>query len=153
MNKGFGGVQPKMRNSKIVNETYLGLFNHPERLQIGDIQSMQYSEDDTGPFYLTPEEREQRKLDHISNTDKEKKKYTRSQLIKVIKQKSPLTKPRGNLKEIQDLCVQLNIPIEFERNKVVEGWVGKQKGMLQILWERGFIDTSLSKKEILKNIQ
>ena len=29
-----------------------------------------------------------------------------------------------------------------------EGWVGKPKGMLQILYERGFIDPSLSAKEI-----
>ncbi len=29
---------------------------------------------------------------------------------------------------------------EEEIDKIVEGWEGKPKGMLQILWERGFID-------------
>jgi hypothetical protein len=30
-----------------------------------------------------------------------------------------------------------NIPSEEELNEVVEGWEGKPKGMLHILWERG----------------
>lgn len=55
-------------------------------------------------------------------------------------------KVKGNLKEIQALATQLQIPIEFERNKTEEGWRSKPKGMLQILWERGFIDPSLTSR-------
>ena len=30
--------------------------------------------------------------------------------------------------------------MEEEIPKVTEGWEGKPKGMMQVLWERGFID-------------
>ena len=40
------------------------------------------------------------------------------------------------------LCNRNGIPIVREEPKVKEGWVGKSKGLLQVLWERGFIDTS-----------
>jgi len=33
------------------------------------------------------------------------------------------------------------LPVEYERKRVKEGWMGKPKGMLQILFERGFIET------------
>ena len=33
-----------------------------------------------------------------------------------------------------------NIETTKEIQKVEEGWLGKSKGMLQILWERGFIN-------------
>jgi hypothetical protein len=28
-----------------------------------------------------------------------------------------------------------------EKNKVIKGWEGEAKGMLQVLWERGFVNT------------
>lgn len=36
------------------------------------------------------------------------------------------------------------------RMKTIEGWEGKPKGMLQILWECGFLNTSLPPEEIWK---
>ena len=44
----------------------------------------------------------------------------------------------------------MNLPIKFERRKIIEGWSGKQKGMLQILWERGFIDPMLTREEVVR---
>ncbi len=41
---------------------------------------------------------------------------------------------------MQELCKQHNLPTEVIEQKIVEGWEGKQKGLLQILWERGFVD-------------
>jgi hypothetical protein len=43
---------------------------------------------------------------------------------------------------LQELCKQHNLPTEVIEQKTVEGWEGKQKGLLQILWERGFIDVN-----------
>jgi hypothetical protein len=40
------------------------------------------------------------------------------------------------------LCGPRNISITIEEQKVKEGWLGKPKGMLQILWERGWIDST-----------
>ena len=36
--KYFGGKQPVMRNTKIEDETYLGPFDHPLKLKVGDTQ-------------------------------------------------------------------------------------------------------------------
>ena len=47
---------------------------------------------------------------------------------------------RGTAKKLQQLCKDQGLPIEIEERKIIEGWVGKLKGMLQVLWERGFID-------------
>ncbi len=54
---------------------------------------------------------------------------------------------KGRKDELQILCKQNNIPIEEELDEVVEGWEGKPKGMLQILWERGFGDPSRKKED------
>ncbi len=40
------------------------------------------------------------------------------------------------------LCGPRNICTTVEEQKVKEGWLGKPKGMLQVLWERGWIDSS-----------
>ena len=69
----------------------------------------------------------------------EKNFFTRAQLIDVIKRKTNLPNICGTLAEIQALATLHDIPICFERRNIREGWCNKPKGMLQILWERGFI--------------
>ena len=61
-----------------------------------------------------------------------------------------LTKARGPIKDIQSLAQNFNISIEFERKKISEGWENKPKEMIQVLWERGFINLESTKKEVLK---
>ena len=73
MNKGYGGAQAKMRNAEIKSETYLGPFNHPDRHNIGDVQSMQYKDGDVGPFYLSPNEKEAQRNDRPSGKTEKKK--------------------------------------------------------------------------------
>ena len=77
MNKRYGGGQIQMRNSEILDETYLGPFNHHDhKLKTGNIQSMQYLPGDNGPFYLNKKKREE--LIHNCETSEiEKKKFTR----------------------------------------------------------------------------
>ena len=41
---------------------------------------------------------------------------------------------------MQKRCRQAGVPVEITTEEVTEGWEGKPKGMLQILFERGFID-------------
>jgi hypothetical protein len=48
----------------------------------------------------------------------------------------------GDKKELQELCALNDVPIFVQTNGIVEGWEGKAKGMLQILFERGFLDPS-----------
>ena len=51
-----------------------------------------------------------------------------------------LSDPRGTKKELQDLCKSLNISISVTEPDILEGWVGKPKGALQLLFEHGWID-------------
>ena len=51
-----------------------------------------------------------------------------------------LSDPRGTKKELQDLCKSLNISISVTEPDILEGWVGKPKGALQLLFELGWID-------------
>ena len=48
----------------------------------------------------------------------------------------------GNIKNITLLCRTSNVPVEELVPKTLQGWQGKPKGMLQVLWERGFIDVT-----------
>ena len=141
MNKFFGGGQNEMRDSKIEDETYLGPYCHNQCLNVGDTQHMQFKEGDVGPFYLDSETREECKYDRETG-EMEEKTYTRSQLIDMIKEKQNVPYVRGNLKEIQRQACILHIPLSYNRPVIVEGWVNKPKGMLQVLWERGFIDVN-----------
>ena len=44
------------------------------------------------------------------------------------------------------MCNNNNIPITKTVEKVNEGWEGKAKGLLQVLWERGLIDGAIFKQ-------
>ena len=44
---------------------------------------------------------------------------------------------KGNKVAIIKLCKQNNVPYKGVTETIKEGWHGKPKGMLQILWERG----------------
>jgi hypothetical protein len=55
------------------------------------------------------------------------------------------------LSTLQDYAKRLNIPtIVVTHFKIEKGWVGTNKGLLQLLWERGFIDTGKMKQYQLK---
>jgi hypothetical protein len=45
-----------------------------------------------------------------------------------------------NKRELVLLCDQNQIAITKNVERIKEGWEGKPKGLLQVLWERGLID-------------
>ena len=51
------------------------------------------------------------------------------------------------------LATEYDIPVAETKDKVIKGWEGKPKGMFQILWERGFIDSTKIKNYTLKGRQ
>ena len=61
----------------------------------------------------------------------------------------------GMLKDVQALCLEHNLSIEFTCKKVQEGWSLKPKGMMQIqiLWERGYIDPNKSVRNYTVNVK
>ena len=137
VSKYYGGGR-KLRNTKILDATYLGP-NNP-MLHVGDTQLMTFVEGDIGPFYLTPEEREANKHDRVIDV-LETKKYTKNQLKQKIKDLTGVD-VTGTLKDIQERAQVHSIPIEYQANKIKKGWLGSSKGMLQILFERGILDTN-----------
>jgi len=168
MNKNFGGTQKALRPSEITAGC-LGPFD--PKLQPGEIQSFVFGELNEGPFYLSEQERIPQREDSFTNQRKVKK-LTIAELRMKLNEIGVISFGRRLRKDLADLAANHGISdtISSERT-VVEGWVGKPKGMFQVAWERGWIDpaqvskyqveapcdafgvedTSFSLKEILSN--
>jgi hypothetical protein len=142
MRKGFGGKQSVMRESKIELAEYLGQFGG--LLSVGASQTMNFVPSDAGPYWMTKAEKHSNRKDRPSGK-KIKRFQNKGDLLKELQSRGVLANLRKD--ELQILCKQKNIPIEEELDEAVEGWEGKPKGMLQILWERGFVDPSKKKED------
>ena len=79
MSKTYGGAQAMMRDTAILTEDgFLGV--HLPFLRVGDIQSMLFKPTDTGPWYLSPEQKEAQRHDRATGKSKliERSKKTAS---------------------------------------------------------------------------
>jgi hypothetical protein len=139
LSKTYGGKQPLMRDSEITDTMCFGAFHTDVcKLQMGSTQVMSFSKGDEGPFYLSSAERLKRKYD--KQTGKFRiRSILKMKLVEMLKEKR-VHEPVGSLKQLQDKCRSLNLPINCREDVVEEGWVGKPKGSFQILFERGWID-------------
>ena len=140
MTKGYGGKQAKMKKSLMVQEEgYLGEFyREVNLLKVNEYQSMVFSSEDDGPIGLSKIDRESTKYDRDTGKTKTVK-YKMAELVQLLKDKKNIV-VQGNLKKIQELATYNNIPLQHEVPIIKEGWVNKPKGMLQVLYERGFLD-------------
>ena len=78
MSKKYGGKQRKIMNNKIL--THKGYLGECDRiLNPSDTQSMVFSDDDDGPFWMSPEDRLSQKNDCQVPVTTEKK-YTKQEL-------------------------------------------------------------------------
>ena len=143
MRLGYGGKQRIMHSTEIKAEKgYLG--THPRVLNVGDVQHMVFREGDYGPFWLTPEQRLERI--HSVYEDMEQKDKTKPELLQELRTKGFQAIGLRGRKVAELKVIAENYGIELRkmvRKEKVKGWMGKPKGLLQVLWERGFIDTSL----------
>ena len=135
----YGGKQPIMRNTKLTSPNLFGPFHTKEyALQLGDTQIMQFSDTDPGPCYYNDHERSTKR--HDRNTGKKRvRNMVKHNLIEALKSIG-IADPKGNRKKLQDLTILHNLPTKYEETVIDEGWVGKPKGALQILFERGWVD-------------
>ncbi|KAI2503418.1 hypothetical protein MHU86_11047 [Fragilaria crotonensis] len=142
MQKNFGGSKQQMRDTVIMSqEGYLG--THSPTLGIGDTQSMVFNTDDCGPWYLTPEQRDLQRHDRIMGKEASQLKTKKTLLEELNEKGVTLQQKRGYTKaELQELARNNSIETHKEVDKILSGWEGKSKGMLQVLWERGLIDPS-----------
>ena len=123
-----------------VNVDFLfGPFHTKEYvLQLGHTQNMQFSDTDPGPCYYSESERLAKRYD-INTGKKRVRNMVRDNLIDGLKSIG-IKDPKGNRKKLKDLTVLHNLPTTYEETVIDEGWVGKPKGALQILYERGWVD-------------
>ena len=140
MNKGFGGKHIPMRSTVIEEEEgFLGPFQR--QLQVGNTQHLVFQSTDIGPFWMSQEEREGNRHDVIEDDEPNNIPKIRAELIVELQSKGINVKGK-NKKELVALAEQNGIAATRQVKKVREGWEGKSKGLLQILWERGLIDGS-----------
>ncbi|KAI2496326.1 hypothetical protein MHU86_18198 [Fragilaria crotonensis] len=69
----------------------------------------------------------------------------RAELELELRSRGILTKGK-NKRELVDLCRANDIACTRTAEKIKEGWMGKAKGLLQVLWERGKIDSTRVKQ-------
>ena len=125
-----------MRTTKIESFDYLGPYG--AALSVGSIQTMVWTAGELGPYYMSPQEQQSRMYDRPA--DKSKKKYkTKDELVKDLIE-AGVQHPQGTMVQLLKLCKERNIPSFTIVPKLDEGWMGRPKCMLQVLFEIGFVD-------------
>ena len=148
MNNNWGGAVPSMRDTKILDESCLGPYNHDDKLRVGDVQHLVYQENDRGPVAkkgrrLNDAQRVASKNTYRTGTTKIRnltKKELMAKLVQVMGPGMQRSFQSKNTSELQDLCKRSNIATTIEDDMVDEGWMNAAKGLFQVLWERGWID-------------
>ena len=148
--KNFGWKQPKLRSSNLTLNEFGPYHILTSPLQPGMLQHMtSNATSDTGPFYLSEIEQNNRKYDKPSR--KKVKEYFKKEDLIIVLQRDGMKVSKGTLrKKCQQLCVSRGIATSYLIDGITEGWVGKPKGSFQILYERGWIDPSNLSKYIEK---
>jgi len=86
---------------------------------------------DDGPSWMNPQKRQETTVD-IFHPEEVMDKYKLGKAVTVRR------------KQLEERCASHDIPLFEMRQKIkTKGWLHQPKGMLQIVWERGFIDPSL----------
>jgi len=133
LNIGYGGKQPKMRDTTITDaETELG--DCIERtLNVGDVQSFVFQEDDPPPIIdlMAP------KADRVTGPPKWTAKSA-AELTVELKARGLFDLAVGKADEIKAKAQNVGIALRKSEAPIKEGYVGKAKGLKQIVWERGF---------------
>jgi hypothetical protein len=143
MNRGYGGAQPRMRESKIKeHDGYLGM--NQRTLSIGDTQSFIFKSDDQGPFWMLPEDRELNRHDRILPPPPGNPRTRNKTIAELKTELAPLNilnnRRKYRLTELQEIAKNNDIDLKTERTREKKGWQGQPKGLLQVLWERGWVD-------------
>jgi hypothetical protein len=145
MNAGWGGKAPPMRPSKNLTQGSVADIRYATMTQRFNFDLPE--EQEQGPFNLSKEEREKQKYDRPTGELKKKEK-TAAMLRAELKISSA---NRSKFRKAELIAKAKEAGIEYEEPVILEGWYGKPKGMLQVLWERGFIDsTKLDKYRRMK---
>jgi hypothetical protein len=129
-----------MRNTTIT-EGCLGPYNN-RTLTIGDVQSLVFTEQDLGPVHMKKDQNvADRKYDR--EIGRKRKRKTKNELMnELIAARGYNPTKQYTRKQIEETATEFGLDLEHEVGVILEGWRGKPKGMFQILWERGWINTT-----------
>ena len=133
MSAKWGGAQPAM-HSTTIHEA--GPFN--PTLSVNDTQQMVFKHSDKGPFYLKhPKETKTTKF----TGKRVKRKKKKLELLDELRQKKGFVATKWlSMTDVEKICERKGILTEVSEKEMIQGWVGQPKGLLQVLWERGFIN-------------
>ena len=131
----FGGKQGMLRKTRLRD-----IGPYQKILSIGNKQSMIFEDGDQGPFYLKLEDQVCRKYDQFKGRMKIIKK-TKRQLMDELKTREFSIRKYYSREEIEKLAQKYKIDLTYGQKEIIEGWVCKPKGLLQVIWERGWINT------------
>jgi hypothetical protein len=150
MSRTYGGAQPIMRDSIIAKtEGFLG--PHLPKLKCGDTQSMVFKPEDTGPWYLSNEQRVAQRKDKATGRSRRVER-SKKQLTKALLDAGVELPPQRNFtrKELQAFANRNGIDVFEDKLQIIRGWEGQPKGLLQVLWERGFVAEEMLEKYTLE---
>ena len=101
---------------------------------------MKFSSKDKGPFYLQHPSTHK----YPKDTGKRKKRNkTKEEILVELKKKGDFTITHYmTTKQVSALAVTKSITLTKNEKVIEPGWMGEPKGMLQVLFERGYIDTN-----------
>ena len=145
INKCFGGKQSIRRDSDALTKECIGKFR--PILKEGDIQFGQFKGTDPPPFYapLTPKE-DNNKGQKIVERKKKKKKGGKHSMMagaadaaKEV-QKANMRCTRSFERQQKDEEAEGGETEQVTVDDIEFGYVGKQKGLLDLCWERGLLD-------------
>ena len=110
---------------------------------------MYFEECDKGPFYVPNNHRIQQKYDRKSGEQKKVKKNKKT-LKEELRMKGHMVRGHVNREELNELAKKFEIELTCNIEVVEEGWLGKPKGLLQVLYERGWINENNVSEYTLK---
>lgn len=86
-------------------------------------------------------------VDDTSRPKTKKRYYSKAELAKQLDDAGFGRGDGLKRKELQERSIEFGLPKFVEEEEILEGWEGKPKGLLQVLWERGWIDPAILNPE------
>ena len=101
---------------------------------------MNFTAHDSGPFWMDNINKLSTKYDKVLDEVEVKERSKVRLLVDLMKKCVDTSKKRFLKEDLVELCTIHNIETTFEQIMVNKGWCGAPKGILQVLYERGFIN-------------
>ena len=109
-------------------------------MNVGEQQNLNFVDGDGGPFWLNDEAKQATTYDVIEEANIIKEP-TKADLLIALRQDGYDTIKKRYLKtELIKLYKERNLATNKSEQNIVHGWLGQPKGMLQVLYERSYID-------------